>query len=177
MFNFVFQIFETLKLSLILLLFFSLDGWAQSSYRNPHPIYNVSVSYQNEDIFTSIGAGFQFRTPLILELRYGVGTRRAFFQQAWFSKFDLLVHGDVLKSNRWILGPSIQFSVMRLSSQFLNPIQKYTAAELGYYFAVGNQLKLMQSMYFGRATTHFAPKINRYNYWGYSFQIGLMYEI
>jgi len=166
-----------LKFILIFLLSISFEGWSQSDETNSHHIYSVGVSYQNEDIFTSIGTGFQYNSPLILEIRYGVGTRRTFFQQALFSKFDLLLHGDFLKSNRWILGPSIQFSVMRLSPKFFKPIQKYATAELGYYFAFGKQLKFTQSAYFGGSTTHFVPKVNRYNSWGYSLQIGMRYEI
>lgn len=154
-----------------------MEGKSQSDTTKPHHFYSVGVSYQNEDIFTSLGAGFSYDSPLILEIRCGVGTRRTFFQQVLFSKFDLLLHGDFLKSNRWILGPSMQFSAMRLSPQLFKPIQKYVSAELGYYFAFGHQLKFTQSTYFGGSTTHFVPKIKRYNYWGYSLQIGLRYEI
>lgn len=166
-----------MKLLIILLLFISIEGWAQPNETNSYHFYNLSVSLQNEDIFTSIGTGFKFDSPLILELRYGFGARRTFFQQALFTKFDLLLHGDLLKSNQWILGPSIQFSAMRLSPQVFKPIQKYATAELGYFFAFGNQLKFTQSAYFGGSTTHFVPNINRYNSWGYSLQIGLRYEI
>lgn len=139
--------------------------------------FSLISSFQNEDIFISLASSCNIKEWLAIELRYGVGTRRTFFQKSLFSKIDLVLKTDVLKKEFWVLGPSVQFSIMRLSPRLFSPIQLYSSAEIGYNFALGNKLKMSQSSYLGYRKTRFANVSKRYLYLGYAIELGLCYEL
>lgn len=138
---------------------------------------SISSSYQNEDIFISFGGGYRLLKSLEGELRYGIGARRTLFQASLFSKLDVVFRYNVLRSKRWNLGPTLQFSTMRLSPRIFKPIQRYFSAEIGYFISFGEKLKLIQSSYFGFRSTEFVPVENRYPYKGFAFQIGFSYAL
>jgi hypothetical protein len=167
-----------LKILVGLLLFLSFSVYSQDSTFSGVPKkYSLGSSFQNEDIFVAMGVLYDFKKVFTFEIRLGLGARRSFFQQAMFLKTDLLFHYDLLKSRKWKFGPSLQFSNMSLTPQFLKPIQRYYSAEVGYYFAFGKQLKVTQSSYFGFRSTEFVPAKERFWFYGYAFQIGLSYEL
>lgn len=167
-----------MKILVVLLFFLSFELQAQDNGLCVVPKkYSLASSLQNEDIFVSLGILYPLVKALTFEFRFGVGTRRTFFQQTLFSKTDLLLHYDFVESKKWEFGPSLQFSNMSLAPRIFQPIQRYFTAELGYYFAFGNHLKVTQSSYFGFRSTEFVPAKKKYWYGGYAFQMGLSYEL
>jgi|TARA_R110000737_G_scaffold350964_1_gene391662 hypothetical protein len=167
-----------LKILVVLLLFLSFNLKAQDTSFSVVPKkYSIGTSFQNEDIFVSLGVLYPLKKNFTFEFRFGLGSRRTFFQQTLFSKTDLLLHYDFLKSTKWEFGPSVQFSNMSLAPRLFQPIQRYFTAELGYYLAYGHKLKVTQSSYLGYRSTEFVPSKKRYWYTGYAFQLGLSYEL
>jgi hypothetical protein len=161
-----------------IIFFASFGAYSQQKEKAYFPqSISVTSAYQNEDIFISAGLGDCLFNFLEVEVRYGIGSRRTFFQQSLFSKIDLLVYCNLLKTKRVKLGPCIQFTNMSLSQRILKPIQRYNSTEIGYVFTFGNKYKVIQSSFLGLRNTGYVPINKRYSYVGYAFQIGLMYEL
>lgn len=165
----------------LVVLFFFLTFTLRAQEPNTSIIprqYSLCSSFQNEDIFVSLGSYYNFKKSFSFEFRYGVGVRRTFFQQALFSKVDAVLCYNFLKSDDlWSFGPSVQFSTLSLAPKLFKPIQRYYAAEIGYSLAFGKKIKGLQSSYIGFRTTEFSSASNLYSYIGYVFQLGLRYAL
>jgi outer membrane phospholipase A len=84
---------------------------------------------------------------------------------------------NLLKSDLWSFGPSVQFSTLSLAPKLFKPIQRYFAAEVGYSFAFGKKVKVVQSSFIGYRKTELTSVKHLYSYIGYVFQLGLRYDL
>ncbi|MEJ6797473.1 MAG: hypothetical protein QNK75_00410 [Crocinitomicaceae bacterium] len=137
----------------------------------------VVTSFQNEDIFAGVGFYFKPWEKWLFEGDFLLGIRRTFFQQSNFWWVTLGGQRDFLKSEKMFFGPSAQLGTGFIDLDKEENSHNYYDVRLGYYFSVGNKFHFFQSSYYGIRQLSLNNKSKGYFFPGYSFQMGLKYDL
>jgi hypothetical protein len=137
----------------------------------------VVTSFQNEDIFAGVGFYFKPWEKWLFEGDFLLGIRRTFFQPSNFWWVTLGGQRDFLKSEKMFFGPSAQLGTGFVDLDKEENFHNYYDVRLGYYFSVGNKFHFFQSSYYGIRQLSLNNKSKGYFFPGYSFQMGLKYDL
>ena len=166
-------------LSLLFVYFSTLNSFSQENkdYWFETQGLVVVTSFQNEDIFAGVGFYFKPWEKWLFEGDFLLGIRRTFFQQSNFWWVTLGGQSDFLKSEKMFFGPSAQLGTGFVDLDKEENSHNYYDVRLGYYFSVGNKFHFFQSSYYGIRQLSLNNKSKGYFFPGYSFQMGLKYDL
>ena len=166
-------------LSLLFVYFSTLNSFSQENkdYWFETQGLVVVTSFQNEDIFAGVGFYFKPWEKWLFEGDFLLGIRRTFFQQSNFWWVTLGGQRDFLKSEKMFFGPSAQLGTGFVDLDKEENSHNYYDVRLGYYFSVGNKFHFFQSSYYGIRQLSLNNKSKGYFFPGYSFQMGLKYDL
>ncbi len=139
--------------------------------------FAVVTSFQNEDIFAGVGFYFKPSGKWMFEGDFLLGIRRTFFQPSNFWWVTLGGQLDFLKSEKLFFGPSAQLGTGFVELHKEEKFHNYYDFRLGYYFSVGDKFHFFQSSYYGIRQLSLNNKAKGHFFPGYSFQMGLKYDL
>ncbi len=167
-----------LCLSLFLILSNVSIGQEKDSIPSGLGIRLIS-SLQNEDIYTFLSFEMWYFQRCFVDVGFGYGWRRGgqSLDQGFAAQSG--IYFDLIKPKNVFFGPSFRYS-MSASGAGQHDLFVNNNFELGYNFSFGRKLKIVQASYLGLHNMEYRSNSGKHpsvNYLGYSFQLGLAYEI